>query len=126
MPCWRAVLCDAIVLLATSVLVLATAHCIQQVSLSSVTDADVSDCVAGELYLEFTQVDPQQPDRPFGFALQVVGDDDHYTGKQCSAAASCIGIVACLLARRRQLACVPGTVAFPQPLSKVSLQLHCC
>jgi len=32
-----------------------------------------------ELYLEFTQVDPKQPERPFGFALQVDGQD-RYTG----------------------------------------------
>lgn len=35
---------------------------------------------AGELYLEFTQIDPQQPERPFGFAVTVVGDDNRYTG----------------------------------------------
>eukprot|EP00775_Hariotina_reticulata_P007202 gene7202-7416_t len=28
-----------------------------------------------ELYLEFKHIDPQQPDRPFGFALQVDAQD---------------------------------------------------
>lgn len=42
-------------------------------------------CAAGELYLEFTQIDPQQPERPFGFAMQVVGDDNRYTGKRRSS-----------------------------------------
>uniref|UniRef100_A0A383WD28 Kinetochore protein SPC25 n=1 Tax=Tetradesmus obliquus TaxID=3088 RepID=A0A383WD28_TETOB len=36
-----------------------------------------------ELYLEFTQIDPQQPERSFGFAVTVVGDDNRYTVTRC-------------------------------------------
>jgi len=33
-----------------------------------------------ELYLEFRHIDPQQPDLPFGFALQVDAHD-RYSGE---------------------------------------------
>lgn len=35
---------------------------------------------AGELYLEFTHIDQSNPTRSFGFAVQVVGEDDEYRG----------------------------------------------
>jgi hypothetical protein len=57
---------------------------------------------AGELYLEFTQIDPQQPERPFGFAVQVVGDDNRYTGK-CNVSRSLLELQ-CRAHRQQQAA----------------------
>jgi hypothetical protein len=36
-------------------------------------------CPAGELYLEFTQVNAEQPQKPYGFAVQVL-EDEKYRG----------------------------------------------
>lgn len=35
---------------------------------------------AGELYLEFTQISAAQPERPYGFGVQVL-EDEKYKGK---------------------------------------------
>lgn len=41
----------------------------------------------GELLLEFTQIDPEEPSRPFSFAVQVVGDKEYEGGQHSVAAA---------------------------------------
>jgi len=38
---------------------------------------------AGELYLEFTQINPTQPEKPYGFAVQVT-NDTNYKGEVVS------------------------------------------
>lgn len=43
---------------------------------------------AGELYLEFTQISAAQPERPYGFAVQVL-EDEKYKGEAGSPCGLC-------------------------------------